>query len=439
MKKQNTRILILLSFIITGIPGLAQEQKSSAEEAHGIEYGGGVRLYEPYTLQTRTQYRDLGIGPYDVIPSGQSAITSLAVSPEGNIYGGCTGEAANLFVFFPGYNFVFPLGTIPGHESINQSLVFDSKGYLLIGTTLDMRKEYPVDKDISTGNNSAYKSVTIQIKREFQQYEGGHIYRYDPFSDNTGFHQRLFRINKPCPLQDLGIPIPHEGILTLIKDHNSDQLYGLSFPGAWLFRFDPGSGETSIITQTNSQIPLGSELPHMSKCLIQDHQGNIYCNTYGGYLLKYSPGKDDLDTLRVRLPGIKGRWVFNAMECALLHPDGRIYGGTTDGYLFCFDPESEKMMNYGKPLIETKIRTMTLGKDGNIYGIGGEDRTGMSRLFQFDTRTHTFNDLGIVQVSHVPYQETTGLIFDAMVTGKDGSIYLGQSEYRSKLFIYIPY
>ena len=87
---------------------------------------------------------------------------------------------------------------------------------------------------------------------------------------------------------------------------------------------------------------------------------------------------------------------------------------------------------------EVRIRAMTVGADGRIYGIGGQDRIGMSRLFVFDPEAHTFEDLGIVQVSHVPYMEWTGLIFDAMVTGHDGSLYLGEAEYRGKLFIYTP-
>lgn len=436
-------VIICLCLILMLLPPDIQAQsnktvKTSIEEAHGIEYGGGVKLFEPYTMQTRTQYRDPGIAPYDLIPSGQSAITALTVSPEGDIYGGTTGEAANLFVFSPGYNFIFPLGTIPGHESVYHSMVFGYDGFLYLGTNLNIYKEYRIDKDVSAGRNSAYRSVTIQIRKDYHDYEGGHIYRYDPSATTMDFHQELFRINKPCPLEDLGIPVPHEGIYTLIRDRNSNMLFGLTYPGSFLFQFDPASGKTNVIAPTNSQIPLGSEVPFISKILVQDMEGNIFCNTYGGYLLRYNQQTGRLDTLQARLPGLKGRWVFNAMECAVLHPDGNIYGGTTDGFLFCLDPESEQIFNYGKPLIETKIRTLTLGKDSNIYGIGGEDRTGMSRLFRFDTQQHTYEDLGIIQVSHVPYQEWTGLIFDAMATGKDGSIYMGQSEYRSKLFIYTP-
>jgi outer membrane protein assembly factor BamB len=438
--KGRTALCVFLSgcLLSGGTSAEGQEKGSAAEVAHGVSYGGGVKLYEPFTAQSRTQLRDLGIAPFDVIPSAQSSITALTVAPDGDIYGGTTGEVSNLFAYSPGYNFAFPLGTIPGEESIYHSLVVGGDGYLYIGTTKDVNKEYEVDTSIVTGPNAAYKSVTIQIRRDFQQYPGGHLYRYDLSSTRFRFRQEFFRIDEPCELEDLGIPVPHEGIYTLLKDRNSETIYGLTYPGSHLFRYDVESGETTVITQTNAEMPLGNEVPLISRALVQDREGQIYCNTYGGHLLRYQPETGQIDTLDVRIPGMKGRWIFNAIECAELHPNGKIYGGTTDGYVFCFDPNEGTMLNYGKPLMEAKIRAMTIGADGHVYGIGGQDRIGMSRLFVFNVENHTFEDLGIVQVSHPPYLEWTGLMFDSMVTGRDGSIYLGESEYRGKLFIYAP-
>jgi outer membrane protein assembly factor BamB len=443
MKKGRTTpwcvvVLGLAGLLSGGLFAEEQEKATAAEVAHGLSYGGGVKLFEPYTEQARTQYRDLGIAPFDVIPAADSSITALAVAPDGDIYGGTTGATANLFAYSPGYNFAFPLGTIPGEESVYHSLVMGGDGYLYIGTTRNPDKEYQVDTSIITGPNAAYTSVTIQIMRDFQAYAGGHLYRYKLASTQYRFHQKYFKIDEPCELEDLGIPVPHEGIYTLLKDRSSDTIYGLTYPGSHLFRYDMASGETTVITDTNPQMPLGNEVPMISKALVQDAAGNIYCNTYGGKLLRYRPETGEVEELDVRLPGMKGRWIYNAIECAQLHPNGTIYGGTTDGYVFGFDPKTETMSNYGKPVIEVRVRAMTVGADGRIYGIGGEDRIGMSRLFVFDPEAHTFEDLGIVQVSHVPYMEWTGLIFDAMVTGHDGSLYLGEAEYRGKLFIYVP-
>ncbi len=68
-----------------------------------------------------------------------------------------------------------------------------------------------------------------------------------------------FRINKPCPLEDLGIPVPHEGIYTLLMHKQSHTLYGITYPGAKLFKFDIRKRETTIVTILNTIIPTGEK------------------------------------------------------------------------------------------------------------------------------------------------------------------------------------
>lgn len=103
-----------------------------------------------------------------------------------------------------------------------------------------------------------------------------------------------------------------------------------------------------------------------------------------------------------------------------------------------FYPDTATIRNLGKPLMETQIRAMTVGRDGNIYGVGGKVHDGVCRLFRYKVSSHEFIDLGILDVSVVPYYEWKAFEFDSMVTGPDGSIFLGNSEHRSRLFIYNP-
>ena len=77
------------------------------------------------------------------------------------------------------------------------------------------------------------------------------------------------------------------------------------------------------------------------------------------------------------------------------------------------------------------------GDDGNVYGVGGED-FGVGRLFTYKPEPPEFVDLGMMDVSIVPYFEWKGLVFDSMVTGPGLSIYIGNSEHRSRLFVYNP-
>ena len=72
----------------------------------------------------------------DVIPPGESAITSLTIGADGNLYGGTSGKRANLFVLDPNWGHVFPLGHLPGEESIHHSLAAGSDSLIYIGTSL---------------------------------------------------------------------------------------------------------------------------------------------------------------------------------------------------------------------------------------------------------------------------------------------------------------
>src|ERR1035437_7724142 len=64
--------------------------------------------------QTRIDARDLGYAPVDVIPDGESGITSLTVAPNGYLYGATSGNHSHLFVLIPLHGYVQPLGVIPG-------------------------------------------------------------------------------------------------------------------------------------------------------------------------------------------------------------------------------------------------------------------------------------------------------------------------------------
>ena len=51
--------------------------------------------------QTRIDVRDLGYSPVDLIPDGESGITSLSVAPNGDVYGATSGTRSHLFVLNP--------------------------------------------------------------------------------------------------------------------------------------------------------------------------------------------------------------------------------------------------------------------------------------------------------------------------------------------------
>ncbi|MBD3387292.1 hypothetical protein GF407_20470 [candidate division KSB1 bacterium] len=81
---------------------------------------------------------------------------------------------------------------------------------------------------------------------------------------------------------------------------------------------------------------------------------------------------------------------------------------------------------------------MAVGKDNNIYMISGEfERT--CKLHYYDlSGQNGFTELGPLTVDRSPYYAKRPYEFDAMAVGPDGSIFMGDSDRRGKLFIYIP-
>jgi hypothetical protein len=44
----------------------------------------------------------------------------------------------------------------------------------------------------------------------------------------------------------------------------------------------------------------------------------------------------------------------------------------------------------------------------------------------------------VIAVDRSPYYSWRGYQFDSMATGTDGTVYIGESERRSHLFLYLP-
>jgi hypothetical protein len=59
-------------------------------------------------------------------------------------------------------------------------------------------------------------------------------------------------------------------------------------------------------------------------------------------------------------------------------------------------------------------------------------------MFSYNIAEGEFDDLGLMRVIREPYYSWSGMQFDAMLTSRDGTIYAGESERRSHLFLYYP-
>ena len=373
--------------------------------------------------QNRISMRDMGWPPLDIIPEDERAVTSMVVAPDGTVYGGTTGYRAHLFTFKPKAALVRPMGFVPGAESIRHSLVALGDGMIYFGTT--------------RWNKGRADLRGKDVLEKYKDFPGGHLYRFDPsVEEKQRIHTHWADPNSQCPgLTDLGIPVPGDGIHAMVGTGN--KLFGVTFPSAVFFVFDLKKNSVTF-TETLSEKPLhGNQFKSIPQYLILDKSGNVWGTWDYGKFFKYKPSEKKLVKLQIATPTIKGREFMNTVDAFALADDGTIYGGNTDGYLFQLDPEAETVKNLGKPVWQQRMQALVAGKDGNIYGIAGEEG-GIARMFIYRVRSNEYEHLGMIESNHPPYFNWLAFEFDAMVVGHDGTIYIGENSRLAHLFIFCP-
>lgn len=351
--------------------------------------------------QTRIDARDLGYAPVDVIPDGESGITSLTIAPNGYLYGATSGSHAHLFVLIPLHGYVQPLGVIPGATSVRHAVAVSASGDVYIGTS-----------------------------------PGGHLLKYTPHDE---FDQSI-QIGKPLPVTDLGQPVAGENIFALTIDRKANAIYGLTSPNAHFFEYSIASGKFTDFGVVARDIPEGEKFEHdkiMSRTLIVDHEGNVFSSGENGSFFRFDPKAQKLEKLSIQAPAVPGREPWNRVDAFLLDPSGAIYGGTSDGYLFRLDSENLTVTNLGKPLNQYRIDGLVRASDGKLYGVGG-DKEEMARLFSYDPSTGAYHVMGFIDVDRRPYYVWQAYGVGAMAIGNRGTIYIGENERISKLYLFYP-
>jgi hypothetical protein len=352
--------------------------------------------------QNRIDARDLGYPPIDIIPNGESAISALAVAPNGNLYGATGGKRAHLFVLNPRHGYVQPLGFLPDTKSVAQALVVSAAGDVYIGAS-----------------------------------PGGHLLKYIPQNED----RQLIKIAEACGVTDLGQALKGESIHALTIDRPARIIYGLTFPDAHLFQFSMEKREFTDLGIVAQAAPEGEKFEKektMSRMLVLDGKGNVYGSGENGSLFKFDKEKQKLEKLNLHTPAIPGREPWTRVDTFFPTDSGLIYGGTSDGYLFRFDPGKPGIENLGKPLLQYRITGLVQGKNGKLYGVGGDEEE-MVRMFSYDPASGAYEILGFIDVNRRPYYSWQAYVIQSMAVGLDGTIYLGESERISKLYLFYPW
>lgn len=352
--------------------------------------------------QDRIDARDLGYRPVDIIPDGESGITALTVAPNGDLFGATSGSHAHLFMLTPRHGYVQPLGVIPMAHSVLNALVVSAAGDVYIGTSPD-----------------------------------GHLLCFTPKDE----YKKPIQIDKALAVADLGQPVAGESIAALDIDRRANVLYGLTSPNAHLFRYSIDDRKFEDVGVVSEKAAFGERFEKnktMSRTLIVDKNGMVFASGEDGFFFRYEPAKRQLEKLAIQVPAVLGREAWTRADAFLLDTSGEIFGGTSDGYLFRLDPEKLTVTNLGKPLSQYRINGLVRAPDGRLYGVGG-DASEMARLFSYDPATGAYDVLGFIDVNRRPYYTWQAYVIGALACGLDGTVYIGEDERISKLFLFFPY
>lgn len=353
----------------------------------------------PYVREGRVFSRALRMHQQvsEPIPAGESAVTSLCRGTSGRIYGATSGTKSHLFFYDPSPvgDGVVDIGAIDGVRAVRRCLV------------------------------SAHDQRIFFAASEVDGKADGKLYVYDTSAD----YSDEFRIAK-SKIQPLATPVKGECIAALCCDLVRKVIYGVSQRTGTLFAYDYHANKTTRFGQVSKDAAF-------SRCLVIDSAGNVFGTHSLGTLFRFSPEKQQVEDLGIRIPSVAGRDFYNQLDSAVYDPlSGLIYaGGTADGVLFSLNPETLEMRSIGKVIAEPRVRAIAAAPDGRIFGVSGYE-DGMGHLFCYDPVRHELKDLGIMIAASEVWRR--GFEIDAACTGLNGEIYFGENERDGHLFMYFP-
>ncbi|MEX2569392.1 MAG: hypothetical protein WD431_25855 [Cyclobacteriaceae bacterium] len=386
-------------------------------------------------------YRDLGYPGVTEIPADNSRISALLTGKSGYVYGATSGFESYLFLYDRYINKVRPLGKIPGASGVHHTMVQDTSGYIYIGTGLNLLDEIPLNQEFPGGYRAIEKQLWKDIKSYHSDFSGGKILKYNPEEND----EKVFLPEDEAIVQDLGVIIPENSIYALAIDEKNEIIYGITYPDAHFFSFDLKTNKSKDYgTMLDTLVYSGPERTWRSvpRSLICLADGRVLTSGNDGLITMFNPAIEKFEYTNLRIPGEYWEsWNYigyPVVEQLIKDADNIIWGSTSDGFIFRLDLKNNVLQSLGKPRVSRRIRAMTMEKNHHLYFIAGELGE-PCKLFSYNTNTNQgFKNYSYLSVDRSPYYAKRAYQFEAMTCGKDGTIFIGESDRRGKLFIFNP-
>jgi len=290
----------------------------------------------------------------------------------------------------------------PGHGKIHGNISSDSKGNLYFGGYMGM-------------------SYMHEYTRAWypKSYAGGAIIRYNPSTKDFDY---------------FGIPVPYGATVGLYYDEKRDIVNGITPDRAKFWRVNL----TTMECNRYESLARMSRLEDRVREMIQDKNGFCYfANDIGG-LTKFDPDTEKFSDIDVKLPG-----KLMDFRASVVSSKNIIYCITTDGFVWSFNPQNNKMEDLGHVLgIPNQPHyTPNIALDeewGRLYFVAGnhggkllEEALGMLTILDLKTKKYYWlGDIegiegcfgAICSKSHSVYFSCFGNLYigDEVEKGKNG-------------------
>jgi hypothetical protein len=331
-------------------------------------------------------------------PAASRSVRALAVGEDGRVHGAAFGKEPWLFTYDP------------PHGKLTFSL-----------SLFKHRFEGP---PAPYGTLTAFKENRFVVSyrsppdNSHQGMGGMHVWQSVPPAndDDTGFRS---------------IATGSGSFVALAGDPRRSRYYALTADGAVLCYQIQGKRLELVaaLGRTFANYKPGAERKSLP-ALVLDARGAVYTTGDNGVLLRGSvEGKPRLDSLGP-VPAAPGRESAATLTAAVLSRDGLIYGGTSDGYLFTLNPQTDEISKLGKPFRGGRMQGLAISR-GKLIGVGGDQAP--PQAFILDLKSRAVEKSGALQTAD---GKTVSEPIGALVADREGNIYLGTTGMQGKLYIW---